>query len=49
MEKQVREVSAQIQENLITFLDGIQSVLPVGSDDVIERVCEIVVDGLKEL
>ncbi len=41
--KYVREVREQIQQDLTGYLDGIQSVLPEGSENVIEGVCEIVV------
>mgnify|MGYP001341523492 FL=1 len=45
----IEEVREQIQQDLLCFLDGIQSVLPEGSEDVIERVCEIVVENFAKL
>ena len=44
-----KEISENLQANLIAYLDGIQSVLPEGSEDVIERVCEIVVENFRNL
>tara|TARA_B100000530_G_scaffold250165_1_gene164514 strand:- start:235 stop:387 length:153 start_codon:yes stop_codon:yes gene_type:complete len=43
------ECREQIQEDLMGYLGGIQSVLPEGSEDVIERVCEIVVENFAKL
>ena len=43
------EVKEQTQQDLMSYLDGIQSVLPEGSEDVIERVCEIVVENFAKL
>ena len=44
-----KEISENLQANLIAYLDGIQSALPEGSEDVIDGVCEIIVDTVKEL
>jgi len=43
------EVREQIQEDLTAYLDGIQSVLPEGSEDVIKGVCGIVVGNFAKL
>ena len=49
MPEELRNISENLQANLIAYLDGIQSVLPEGWEDVIDGVCQIVVDTLKEL
>ena len=52
MPEELRNISENLQANLIAYLDGIQSVLPEGSEDVIDGVCQIVayhLDTLKEL
>ena len=49
MPEELRNISENLQANLIAYLDGIQSHLPEGSEDVIDGVCEIIVDTVKEL
>lgn len=43
------ECREQIQEDLMGYLDGIQSVLPEGSEDVITHVCKIVAENFAKL
>jgi len=40
--KRMKLVVEQLQENLMTFLDGM-------SDEVLDGVCQVVVDTFKEL
>ena len=52
MKKELIEVREQIQEDLMTYLDGIDEALGACSNDsyeIVTTVCQIVVDNFNKL
>ena len=52
MNKELIEVREQIQEDLMTYLDGIDEALGACSNDsyeIVTTVCQIVVDNFNKL
>jgi|10_taG_2_1085330.scaffolds.fasta_scaffold100000_2 hypothetical protein len=52
MKKELIEVKEQIQEDLVTYLDGIDEALGACSNDsyeIVTTVCQIVVDNFNKL
>jgi hypothetical protein len=49
MEKKLIEVREQIQEDLMTYLDGIDEAVGNEKQEIITKVCQIVVDNFNKL
>ena len=52
MKKELIEVREQIQEDLMTYLDGLDEALSACSNDsyeIVTTVCQIVVDNFNKL
>ena len=49
MEKKLIEVREQIQEDLMAYLDGIDEAVGNEEQEIITKVCQIVVDNFNKL
>ena len=49
MTKELQELREQLQEDLMTYLDGIDEAVGNEEQEIIAGVCKIVVDNFKKL
>ena len=49
MKKELIEVCSQIQEDLMIYLDGIDEAVGNEEQEIITKVCQIIVDNFNKL
>ena len=49
MTKELQELREQLQEDLMTYLDGVDEAVGNKNHEIIAGVCQIVVDNFKKL